>query len=91
MHQRTVVLGSAQGLHARPAKLFVQAAAQQPVRVLVSIGDRTPVRADSMIAVLTLGAIKGALLTLHADGGDDAEQALATLAALLEKDLDADG
>jgi phosphocarrier protein len=67
----------------------VQAAAEQPVRVLVSIGDKKPVRADSMIAVLTLGATKGAVLTLYAEGGSDAEQTLDTLAALLEKDLDA--
>ncbi len=89
--QRTAVVGSAQGLHARPAKLFVRAAAEQPVRVLVSIGDKAPVRADSMIAVLTLGAVKGAVLTLHAEDGADAERALDTLAALLEKDLDDDG
>jgi len=90
MLQRTVHVGSAQGLHARPAKLFVQAAAGQPVRVLISVGDRKPVRADSLISVLSLGATAGTAVTLHAEECEGAAASLDELAAVLAKDLDAD-
>lgn len=88
MHQRTVRIGSAQGLHARPAKLLVEAAARQPVQVMISIGERPPVRADSMLSVLSLGAGAGSTVTLHAEGAG-ADQALDELAELLAEDLDA--
>lgn len=89
MPQRTVIIGSAQGLHARPAKLLVEAAARQPVQVMISIGDRAPVRADSMLSVLSLGAKGGSTVTLHAEPSEDADQALDEIAALLIQDLDA--
>lgn len=89
MPQRTVIIGSAQGLHARPAKLLVEAAARQPVQVMISIGDRSPVRADSMLSVLSLGAAGGSTVTLHAEPAEAADQALDEIAALLARDLDA--
>lgn len=88
MPQRTVILASAQGLHARPAKLLVEEATRQPVQIMLSIGDRKPVRADSLLSVLGLGAKQGSAVTLYADEGDEAEQALETIAALLAQDLD---
>jgi phosphocarrier protein HPr len=87
--ERTVIVGSAQGLHARPAAIFVAAAAKQPVPVLIGVGDRQPVPAASMLAVLALGATHGTEVTLRAEG-DQAEQALDELAALLSRDLDAE-
>ncbi|AEV87250.1 phosphotransferase [Actinoplanes sp. SE50] len=89
MPTRTVAVGSASGLHARPAKIFVAAAAAAPVSVTIRVGERKPVPARSMLSVLALGARRGTEVTLEADG-DGAEQALDTLAALLAKDLDAD-
>ena len=92
MVQRTVVIGSASGLHARPAALFVKAAAAAPARVTIRVGDRPAVQARSMLSVLALGARQGTEVTLEAEGdGADAERAVAELAALLERDLDADG
>jgi phosphocarrier protein HPr len=89
MPQRTVIIGSSQGLHARPAKLLVEAAARQPVQVLLSIGDGRSVRADSMLSVLSLGAVAGSTVTLHAEDADGAERALEELATLIAADLDA--
>jgi phosphocarrier protein HPr len=90
MPTRTVAVGSASGLHARPAKLFVEAAAAAPVKVMISVGDKKPVPAKSMLSVLALGAKKGTEVTLAAEG-DGADEALESLATLLAEDLDADG
>ena len=88
MPERTVTVGSQSGLHARPAKLFVQAVAKQPVPVTLSAGART-VDARSMLGVLSLGVDKGGRVTLAAEG-DGAAAAVDALASLLESDLDAD-
>ncbi|MFC4007160.1 HPr family phosphocarrier protein [Nonomuraea purpurea] len=88
MARRTVAVASASGLHARPAKLFVQAAARLEVPVTVRLGEKA-VPAKSMLGVLSLGAVRGTEVTLEADG-PGAEDALDTLVALLSRDLDAD-
>lgn len=89
MPTRTVLVGSASGLHARPAALFVAAAAKQPVQVTIRTGEKKPVPARSMLSVLSLGAKKGTEVILEADG-DGAQDAVDALAALLERDLDAE-
>ncbi|MER6502751.1 HPr family phosphocarrier protein [Streptomyces sp. NPDC001455] len=82
-----VTVGAADGLHARPASLFVQAAARQPVRVTVARPGAAPVDARSFLAVLTLAAGHGETLELTAEG-DAAPAALDELAALLASDPD---
>ncbi|MCG5220062.1 HPr family phosphocarrier protein [Streptosporangium sp. KLBMP 9127] len=88
MPTRTVAIASSSGLHARPAKIFVRAAAKHEVAVRIRVGDGDPVPANSMLAVLALGATHGAVVTLDAEG-PGAEEALAALADLLARDLDA--
>ncbi|MFF8844342.1 HPr family phosphocarrier protein [Streptomyces sp. NPDC015127] len=88
MPQRTVVIGSRSGLHARPASLFVQAAARQPVKVTVARDGQPPVDARSLLSVLALGAQHGEPLVLAAEG-DGADAAIEELAALVAADLDA--
>jgi phosphocarrier protein HPr len=88
MPERTVTVGSKSGLHARPAKLFVQAAAKQPVKVMITAGERT-VDARSMLGVLSLGVNTGGSVTLAAEG-EGADAVLDTLVKLLESDLDAE-
>lgn len=90
MATRTVTIGSATGLHARPAALFVAAAAEQPVEVRISTAAKPAVPARSLLAVLALGAHQGTEVTLEADDGPEADSALDTLAALLARDLDAE-
>lgn len=89
MPERTVVVGSTVGLHARPAALFTQAAAQQPVPVTIGRPGGDPVDARSILMVLTLGVGHGDEVVLRADG-DGAEGVLDQLATLLAKDLDAE-
>ncbi|MEU0571859.1 HPr family phosphocarrier protein [Nonomuraea sp. NPDC005983] len=88
MARRTVAVASASGLHARPAKLFVQEASRLGVPVRLRAGERS-VPANSMLGVLSLGAVRGTEVTLEADG-PGAEEAVDTLAALLARDLDAE-
>ncbi|MFG3438270.1 HPr family phosphocarrier protein [Nonomuraea sp. NPDC047897] len=88
LHHRTVTVASASGLHARPAKLFVQEAVRLGVPVRVRAGERT-VPATSMLGVLSLGASRGTEVTLESDA-PGAEEALDALAALLARDLDAE-
>jgi phosphocarrier protein HPr len=86
---RRVVVGTKIGLHARPAALFVQAAAKLPVKVTVAKEGGDPVDARSILAVLGLDVRGGQEIILSAEGdGAEAEQALDELAALAAKDLD---
>jgi phosphocarrier protein HPr len=86
---RTVRIGSAHGLHARPAKLFAQAAKDAGIPITVSKGSGNPINAASILGVIALGVEQGDYVTLTADG-DDAEAALDTLADLLSTDHDAE-
>lgn len=84
MATRTVTIASAVGLHARPAALFVQAVEASGAEVTITKGDKT-VDADSILAVMTLGASHADTVTLTSDD----EAALDSLAKLLATDLDA--
>jgi phosphocarrier protein HPr len=89
MPAREVVVGSRIGLHGRPAKIVVQTAQAQKAVVRITVGDKPPVDARSIIAVLALGAHGGDKVTIEATG-DDADEALDAMAEILAKDLDAD-
>ena len=89
MPERRVVVGSKVGLHARPAALFVQAAARQPVKVTIAKDGRQPVNARSILAVLALDVRGGEEVVLAADDSDQAESVLDQLAAVVATDHDA--
>lgn len=84
---RTIRIGSSNGLHARPAKLFAQAVKDAGIPVTVAKGPGAPVNAASILGVISLGAEKGDYVTLTADG-DSAESVLDALAELLTTDHD---
>jgi phosphocarrier protein len=86
--QRTVVIASKVGLHARPAALFTKAASAAGLPVTIRKGDGDPVPASSILSVLTLNVGCGDAVTIEADG-DQADAVLADLADLLAQDLDA--
>jgi phosphocarrier protein HPr len=90
MPERRAVVGSKVGLHARPAALFVQAAARQPVKVTIAKGDKDPVDARSILAVLGLDVRGGEEVVLAAEG-DGADQSLDELVVVVETDHDAAG
>lgn len=82
MPERRVTIAVPEGLHARPAALFVQLAAAQPVPVTVHKDGGKPASAASILAVMALGAKGGDDVVLTADG-DGAETALDALEEFL--------
>ena len=87
MPERTVTVASSVGLHARPATIFVQAAAKQPVKVTIAKPGGDPVDARSVLFVLSLDVRGGEEVVLSAEG-DGADAALDELTELLSRDLD---
>ena len=81
MSEITLTVHHEVGLHARPASQFVQTAKQFVSDITVAHGEREA-NAKSILGILTLGADRGAVITVRADG-EDADQALAALAALV--------
>jgi phosphocarrier protein HPr len=87
MSERTVVVASSHGLHARPAAMFTQTAAKGGAPVKITKGDRT-VDAASILGVISLGIDHGDEVVLTAEG-EGAEEALDALEAMLLEDHDA--
>ncbi|MGV9195240.1 HPr family phosphocarrier protein [Microbacterium sp. MC2] len=85
---RTIRVGSKNGLHARPAKLFAQAVKDSGIPVTVAKGAGAPVNAASILGVIALGVEYGDYVTLTADG-DTAEAVIDELTELLTTDHDA--
>jgi len=88
MPEITVTVNHKVGLHARPASVFVQTAAKFSSDIEVSHGINT-VNAKSILAVLTLGAHQGAVITIKAEG-EDAEEALQALEELVNNNFGED-
>ena len=84
MPSRTVTVGSVVGLHARPAALIAAAAGEYDDDITISM-DGAEVDAASSLLIMTLGAEKGAQVTVESDNADAVER----IAALVEQDLDA--
>ncbi|SFC07950.1 phosphocarrier protein [Nocardioides terrae] len=81
MPSKSVVVGSAVGLHARPAAIIAEAVEKLGAGVTINGVD-----AGSSLMIMTLGAKKGDTVEVASD--DDA--ALAEIVALVERDLDAE-
>nr|WP_282568415.1 HPr family phosphocarrier protein [Halorhabdus amylolytica] len=82
MIQRTVTVVPEEGLHARPASAFVEAANEYEADLQVGPHEEDPVDARSMLGVTSLGAKGGDELVIYADG-EDAEAALDALEDVL--------
>ena len=70
------------GLHARAAAKFVTTAASFASEIMVHRGERE-VNGKSIMGVMMLAAAQGAVIELEITG-DDAEQAMAALEALIQ-------
>jgi phosphoenolpyruvate-protein phosphotransferase/dihydroxyacetone kinase phosphotransfer subunit len=81
-----VVVPNPIGLHARPAALFVQAASQFASRITVQnvTQGREPVDAKSMMQVASQGTARHGECIRIAARGEDADEAIAALRALVE-------
>lgn len=85
MASKTVTVGSAVGLHARPAAVIAAAAGEVDADVQIALAGGDPVDASSSLMIMTLGAEQGAEVTVTSDD----EAAVEKVAALVEQDLDA--
>lgn len=81
---KTLVIKNRQGLHARPAALFVQTASKFNSEVTVRRQDEA-VNGKSIMGILMLGAEKGSSIVLEVEG-DDAELALAELEKVINNE-----
>jgi phosphocarrier protein len=80
--ERTFLIVNSLGLHARAAAQLVQAANRYAASVSVE-KDGIQVNGKSIMGVLTLAAAKGTEIMVRCEG-DDAEAAMASLAAMIE-------
>ncbi len=79
--KKKMIVKNKQGLHARPAALFVQIANKFDARITVS-RDEEEVNGKSIMGILMLGAEKGSFIVIQADG-EDAHLAIAELEKII--------
>ena len=85
MLSRDVKIVNEVGLHARPATFFIQKANTYKASIWIEKEDRR-VNAKSLLGVLSMGIVKGTMVTLIADG-DDENEALNGLEKLIQAEL----
>lgn len=83
---RVVTVRNPQGLHARPADMFVRLALQFAANIEI-VKDGEPFDGKSILSLMTLAAEQGTELVLQARG-PDAEAALNALAELFGRGFD---
>ena len=86
MPEITVIVTNEVGLHARPASAFVQTANKFSSDISVEYGERVG-NAKSILTILTMGVNQNAEIKIVAEG-EDAEEALAALEALVKNDFE---
>ncbi len=82
--EKEVIINNKQGLHARPAALFVQITSRYNSEVTLE-KDGEKVNGKSIMGILALGAEGGSKIILSAEG-DDAQDVFNELEALLTGD-----
>ncbi len=81
-HRTEVTIVNKYGLHARPAAEFVKLANRYASEVWIS-KDEIEVNGKSIMGVMMLAAERGSRVGIRAEG-DDAEEAVAALAQLVQ-------
>ena len=85
--EKKIIIKNKQGLHARPAAIFVQIANKFDSDISV-IKDGEEINGKSIMGILMLGAEEGACIHLKVTG-PDAQEAITELESiLLEKEQD---
>jgi phosphotransferase system HPr (HPr) family protein len=79
--EKEIIVKNEQGLHARPAALFVQIANKFDCEIIIRKGSNA-VNGKSIMGVLMLAAEKGSHLMLSAEG-EDAQKAVDELGNFL--------
>lgn len=81
---KEIIVNNAQGLHARPAAMFVQIASRYNATVTIEKNGEK-VNGKSIMGILTLGVQPGTKVILEAEG-EDSDKVIAELEELLTKD-----
>lgn len=82
--KKELIIKNKQGLHARPAAIFVQVANKFDSQITVR-HDTEEVNGKSIMGILMLGAEKDSLIIVEADGAD-AQQALVELEKIISSE-----
>ncbi|MFD3801628.1 HPr family phosphocarrier protein [Kocuria palustris] len=88
MPSKKVIVGSAVGLHARPAAIISEAAGEYDDEILIGLvndPDEEPADASSSLLIMALGAEKGTEVEVSSDNAEAVEK----ITGLIEQDLDA--
>ena len=88
MPSKKVIVGSAVGLHARPAAIISEAAGEYDDEILIGLvndPDEEPADASSSLLIMALGAETGTEVEVSSDNAEAVEK----IAGLIEQDLDA--
>lgn len=85
MREFRYVIKDEQGIHARPAGLFVKEAASCESKITIS-KDGKEVDAKRILGVMGLGVKKDQEIVLKAEGSDE-DQAIEKLSKFLQKNL----
>ncbi|MDR2156598.1 MAG: HPr family phosphocarrier protein [Clostridiales Family XIII bacterium] len=86
MIQKDVTIIDRIGMHARPASMFSNIAAQCKANIKI-LFNGNEINAKSIMAVLAAGIVKGSRITIVADGEDE-EAAIEKLSALVESNFE---
>lgn len=82
--KKNITVKNKQGLHARPAALFVQLANKFDSEITLTKGDQQ-VNGKSIMGILMLAAEKGSEIFIVAEG-QDAQEAIEALEELVSRD-----
>ena len=85
MEKKTIILKNTDGLHARPAAIFVQEANKFDSEIEIEF-QSLKVNGKSIIGIMSLGAFHGEEITLIARGRDE-EEAVSHLEKLILNDF----
>ena len=85
MISKEIVVRCESGLHNRQATYFVQKANEFDSSIWLESGSRK-MNAKSLLGIMSMGIVTGAVVTLSADG-TDAEAAVNALETMLQKDV----
>jgi len=85
MYSKEVVVRCESGLHNKQATYFVQKANEFDSSIWIESGSRK-MNAKSLLGIMSLGIVTGAVVNLIANGAD-AEEAVAALEDLLQQDV----
>ena len=83
MEKTTITITNKEGLHARPASLFVKEAAKYASKITIAKHEGKEGNAKSILSVLSMGVDSGSTIDIICEGEDEKE-AVKALQELIE-------